>query len=248
MNKEFFEALNLLEKEKGIPVESLTEKIKSAISTAVKHNYGVADDHIVEIDAAKNRFYVALRKTVVSDITNPNTEILLADALKYDRKATVGSVVEVELETKQFGRIAAQAAKQVIRQGIKAAESKQLLSEYQSRQHDIVSAVVLKIDNKKGNVTLEIGRSEAILPKSEQVPDEQFRVGDRIKVYVEDVDDSERGPRIHISRKHPGLVRRCLKCRFPRYMTELLRLSRHRAKQAHAQKLQFTAEMKMLML
>lgn len=122
MNTEFFEALTLLEKEKGIPADYLLEKIKAAIAIAVKRDYGGSENGLVEIDPEKGKFQVAIRKTVVEAVESPNTEILLNDAYKYDKKAEIGSVVDIPLETKQFGRIAAQAAKHVIRQGIREAE------------------------------------------------------------------------------------------------------------------------------
>ena len=214
MNHEFFEALTMLEREKGIPVEYLVEKIKNAISIAVKRDLG-SEDNIVDIDPASETFYVAARKTVVKDVEDPMMEISENDARKYDKKAKVGDIVEIPLETKQFGRIAAQSAKHVIRQGIREAEKGQLLAEYQSRQNDIVSATVLRIDPRKGSATLEIGNSEAILPKSEQVPGEELHDGDKIKVYVVDVVSSEKGPRLMISRTHPGLVKRLFEMQVP---------------------------------
>ena len=214
MNHEFFEALSLLEKEKGIPAEYLIEKIQNAISIAIKRDLG-AEDNIVEIDPVTERFYVAVRKTVVEDVEDPALEISMVDALKLDRKVELGSMVQIPLETKQFGRIAAQSAKHVIRQGIREAEKGQLLQEYQSRQHDIVSASVLKLDPKRGSATLEIAGSEAILPKSEQVPTEELVEGKKIKVYVVDVLSTEKGPRLMISRTHPGLVKRLFEMNVP---------------------------------
>ncbi len=215
MNKEFFDALYMLEKEKGIPVTYLVEKISNAIAIAVKRDVGGSEDNIVEIDPETERFYVAIRKTVAEVVENPMLEISLEEALRYDKKAKVGDIVEIPLETKQFGRIAAQSAKHVIRQGIREAEKGQLLEEYQSRQHDIISAVVLRNDPRRGSVTLEISGSEAMLPKSEQVPGEELRDGDHIKVYVVDVVNSEKGPRLMISRTHPGLVKRLFEMNVP---------------------------------
>lgn len=214
MNTEFFEALTLLEKEKGISREYLLEKIRSAIAVAIKRDYDT-EDSIVEISPETGRFYVAFRKTVVGDVEDPATEISVEQARKFDRNAREGSIVEIPMETKKFGRIAAQAAKHVIRQGIREGEKNQLFQEYQSRQHDIVTATVMGIDERKGNITLEIGRSEAILPKSEQVPAERFREGERIKVYVVDVANHEKGPRLLISRTHPGLVKRLFEMQVP---------------------------------
>lgn len=214
MNTEFFEALTLLEKEKGISKEYLLEKIQTAISVAIKRDYET-EESIVEIDPDTGRFYVALRKLVVSDVENPATEIVFEQAQKFDRKAKIGDKVEIPMETRKFGRIAAQAAKHVLRQGIREGEKNQLFQEYQSRQHDIVTATVMRTDERKGNVTLEIGRSEAILPRSEQVPSEVFRDGERVKVYVVDVTNSEKGPRLMISRTHPGLVKRLFEMQVP---------------------------------
>ncbi len=214
-NSEFFEALSLMEKEKGIPAVLLAEKIATAIGNAIRRDMGASEDSIVEINPETGRFYVAMRKTVVDDVLDPAQEILPEEAAKYDSGAILGGTVEVPLDTKQFGRIAAQTAKHVIRQGIREVERGQLFAEYSSRQHDIVTATVLKTDEKKGNITLEIGKSEAVLPKSEQVPDEAFADGARIKVYVVDVVNGEKGPRIMISRTHPGLVKRLFEMEVP---------------------------------
>ena len=214
-NAEFFEALALLEKEKGIPRSLLAKKIATAIDNAIRRDMGASEDSVVDIDPDTGRFYVAMRKTVVEEVLDPAQEILPEEAAKYDSAATLGDTVEIPLDTKQFGRIAAQTAKHVIRQGIREVERGQLFDEYSSRQHDIVSATVLRTDPKKGNITLEIGRSEAILPKSEQVPGESFPDNAHIKVYVVDVVNGEKGPRIMISRTHPGLVKRLFEREVP---------------------------------
>ena len=214
-NQEFFEALAMMGQEKNIPVEYLVEKIKTAISLAVKKDPAGSEDCIVEIDPETKRFYVALRKTAVRELEDPATEITLEDALKYSPNAKEGDVVEIPLEPKKFGRIAAQAAKHVIRQGIREAEKGLLLEEYQSRQHDIVTATVLRSDPKREGVVLEIGNSEAILPKNEQVPGEELREGQKIRVYVMDVVTGEKGPRLKISRTHPGLVKRLFEMQVP---------------------------------
>ena len=215
MNNEFFEALGMLEKEKGIPASYLLEKIKNAIVIAVKKDWGANDNVIAEIDPDKGSFYVALRKEVVEEVFDPAIEILPEEAVKYDKMASLGGFVEVPLETKAFGRIAAQTAKHVIRQGIREAERGQMLQEFQSKEHEIVTAVVQRIDPKRGFATLEIGKSEAILPKSEQVPGETLAEGERIKVYVVDVAETEKGPKIMISRTHPGLVKRLFEMEVP---------------------------------
>ncbi len=215
INREFFEALSLLEKEKGIPVPYMVEKIKNAVSIAVKRDVNGGEDNIVEIDPTTARFFVAVRKHVVEQVEDSSIEIGLGQAQGVKSNAKLGDLIEIPLEPKQFGRIAAMSAKHVIRQGIREAERGQLLAEYQSKQCDIVTATVIKTDPRRGNVTVEIGRSEAILPKTEQVPGEQYKDGERIKVYVSDVVNGEKGPKIMISRIHPGLVKRLFEMNIP---------------------------------
>lgn len=214
-NAEFFEALKLLEKEKGISGDYLLEKIRAAIIIAVKRDYGGKENISVIMDPATNEFKVSLHKTVVEEIVDPDEEILPEQATKYSKKATVGDVVEIPLETKQFGRIAAQTAKHVIRQGIREAERGQQMQEFQRRNQELVTALVTRVDAKTGAATLEIGKAEAVLTKSEQIADEALKEGDRIKVYVVDVRDGEKGPRALISRTHPGLVKRLFEMEVP---------------------------------
>ncbi len=221
MNSEFFEALDLLEKEKGIPVEFMYEKIKNALVVAVKSNYKGNDNVVVNIDPVKKEFEVFLQKEVVPDEPDeerefdPNRQIFLSEARKVDAKAVEGDMVNIKLKTKEFGRIAAQTAKHVIRQGIREVERGQVLQEFQSRHQELVSAVVERIDPKTGAASLTIGKAEAILPKSEQVGDEELKEGDHIKVYVVDVKEGEKGPRAMISRTHPGLVKRLFETEVP---------------------------------
>ena len=214
---EFFEALKLLEKEKGIPAEYLLDKIRAAIVIAVKKDYGGEEENvIVRMDPATGEFRVALRKNVVEEITQPDSELLLDEALRYNKNARVGEFVDIELETKQFGRIAAQTAKHVIRQGIREAEHGKMREEIQSKNQEIVTAKVSRIDPETGDAIVEIGKSQELLLKSEQIPGEVLAPGDLIKVYVADVRDNlRRMPRATISRKHPGLVRRLFETEVP---------------------------------
>ena len=213
--QEFFEALALMGQEKGIPLEYLVEKIKTAIALAVKKDPAGSEESIVVIDPESKRFYVAMRKEVVEEVEDPATQITIEDAVKYDKKALVGDMVEIPLEPKKFGRIAAQSAKHVIRQGIREAEKGLLFQEFRSRQHDIVTGTVLRSDVKRGIVTLEIGSSEAVLLKSEQVPGEEFVDGQKVRVYVVDAQNGEKGPRLMISRTHPNLVKRLFEMQVP---------------------------------
>ena len=214
MNAEIFAALAQLEKERGIPQSYMIEKITQALVAAYKKDKdGYTDNVFVEVKDDDMHMYV--QKEVVDDVITPATEITLDAARKISKTAQLGDLVNVDVQTKAFGRIAAQTAKHVIRQGIREVERGQLFEEYSSRQHDIVTATVIKTDPKKGNVTLEIGKSEAILPKSEQVPGEELVEGQHVKVYVVDVRRSTRGPQILISRTHPGLVKRLFELEVP---------------------------------
>lgn len=215
MNKDFFEALSMLEREKGISAEYLLSKIENAVKIAVRRDFGGKDNVICDIDPEKQIFNVYIRKIVVEEITNPDMEMLLSEAQNYNPRAKIGDEVDIKLETKNFGRIAAQTAKHVIRQGIREGERGQIFQELQSRNQELVSALVLKIDNKTGNAVLEIGRAEAVLPKSEQVEGEILREGDRVKVYIVDVRDTEKGLKAMISRTHPGLVKRLFEMEVP---------------------------------
>lgn len=221
MNQEFFEALALLEKEKGIPAEFMIEKIKSAIGVAVKRSYNGNDDVLVIMEPAKNQFEVYLRKEVVDDVLpegeelDPDRQMFLTEARKIDGSVNVGDKVNIRLETKQFGRIGAQAAKHVIRQGIREVERGQVMQEFQSRNQELITATVERIDPRTGAASLMIGKAEAILPKAEQIGAENLKEGDHIKVYVVDVKESEKGPRAMISRTHPGMVKRLFETEVP---------------------------------
>ncbi|MEA5049867.1 MAG: transcription termination factor NusA [Oscillospiraceae bacterium] len=215
MNAEFFEALTMLEKERNVSADYLLEKIKNAIVIAVKRDYGGEDNIIVDIDPEKQTFKVAVRKEVVEQVEDPETQMTLEEAQNYRSRVKVGSTVDIPLKTKDFGRIAAQTAKHVIRQGIREAERSQLCEELQSKQGEIINATVMRIDPKKGAAVVEISGSEALLPKSEQVPTETLHEGDKIKVYVSDVAVTDRGPKIMISRTHPGLVKRLFEMEVP---------------------------------
>ncbi len=214
MNSEVFEALALLEKERGIPVDFMLDRIKKAIVTACKNSYG-NEDCVINMDPAKGTFEVYLRKTVVEDISDQGKEILLENAREIDPRTDIGEVVGVQLNTKEFGRIAAQTARNIIRQGIRDGERGQMMQEFQSKHQELVSALVERVDPRTGAATLMIGKAEAILPKSEQVGDEKLTEGDHIKVYVVDVKETEKGPRAMISRVHPDLVKRLFETEVP---------------------------------
>ena len=214
-NNEFFEALKFMEAEKGVPAQYIAEKISTAIVVAAKRDYNGSDVVRCDIDVEENKFRVYLVKTVVEEVMDENEELTLEQAQKYNKKAVIGDVVELDLDTKKFGRIVAQTAKHVIRQGIRDAEQGLVLAEFQSRHHEIVTAKVVNYDRQSGNTTLEIGKNEAVLPRNEKVADEEFTEGQLIKIYIVDVKVSEKGPKIMISRTHPGLVKRLFETEVP---------------------------------
>ena len=215
MNKEFFEAVRLLVEEKDIPADYLYEKIAAAIVVAAKHNYGGKDIVHCDIDPEKEKIKVYVTKNVVEEIEDPDTDILLEDAQKIRKSAKVGKTIDIPLKTKEFGRIIAQNAKHVIRQGIKEAERNKQLEEFQSKNQELITAKVNRIDPVTGSASLEIGKSVAILPKNEQIPGEELHEGENIKIFVVDVKESNKGPKIMISRTHPGLVRRLFETEVP---------------------------------
>ena len=215
MNKEFFAALELLEKEKGIPKEYMLEKIEAALVSAYKKEYGNNTNVRVLIDPAKEDVRIYQQKTVVEVVENPVAEISLEEARTIRKRYNVGDIVETEVKTKNFRRLSAGAAKSVIVQGIREGERKIAQDAYESKREEIITATVNKIDRETGNVILETGNGYATLLKTEQIPGETFMVGDRIKVYVLEVNRESRGPLVTLSRSHAGLVRRMFELEIP---------------------------------
>ncbi len=213
--KEFFAALKMMEEEKGVPQQYLAEKIANAIVVALRKDYGGNDIVTCTIDPEKMIFAVTVRKAVVDEIEDPISQILRDEAIKIDSKAVENGFVDIKLDTKQFGRIVAQTAKHVIRQGIREAERGQTMAEFQNHNRELLTAVVQQIDPRTGNATVTIGKVETILPKLEQVPGEELCEGDHIKVYVVDVKETDKGPKVMISRTHPGLVKRLFETEVP---------------------------------
>ena len=214
-NKELFEALRLLEKEKGIPVEYMITQIKRAIITACRNLYGGNENVEIKMDPEKSTFSVKLLKTVVEEVEDENYEISLEDAMVISKRAAVGKEVGIPLEPKQFGRIAVQTARSVIRQGIRDGEKDQMLVEFQSKSQEIATATVERVDPVTGNATLKFGNAVTVLPKSEQIEGDVLREGGTIKVYVAGVRETERGPKAIISRTHPDFVKRLFEKEVP---------------------------------
>ena len=215
MNKDFFEALDIIEKEKGINKEVLLEKITKAMEVAVEKDLGIEGNVSVMVDENKKNFVVSVVKTVVEDVYDPDTEISLEDAKKVKARVKLGQELAIPLKTKDFGYIAIGAAKNVIRQGIKEAEKAKVLEDMQGKTHEIVIGVVQRISEKSGAAIMQIGSNEFVLPKEEQLPGEEINVGDHVKVYVVDVLSTDRGPKIMLSRTHPGFVSRLFENEVP---------------------------------
>ena len=205
----------MLEKERGIPMDFMLEKIKKAIITGCKNNYDGNEDAVINIDESNGIFDVRLKKLVVNEVSTPGKEISLEDARLIDPNIGVGEQVNVELDTKQFGRIAAQTARNIIRQGLQDGERSQIKHEFESKRNQIISAKIEKIDSSTRAFTLRIGKAEFTLPYSEQIGTEQVKEGDFIKVYIFDVRDTEKGPRIMITRNSPLFVKKLFENEVP---------------------------------
>ncbi len=215
MNKEFFLALDMLEKEKGIPKEYMLEKIEAALLSACKKEYGPSTMVRVLVDPVKEDLKVYVQKEVVEEVTNPQCQISLEDAKAISRRYTLGKMVETEVKTKNVRRLSASAAKSVIIQGIREGERKVMQDAYESKRGEIITATVSKVFTDNGNVLVDTGNGFATLLKSEQIPGEEFMVGDKIKVFVMEVNKDTRGPIVTLSRSHAGLVRRMFELEIP---------------------------------
>ena len=215
VNKELFEALAALDRERGISQEYMIERLEAALLSAFRKEYHGNDNAVVKIDPLKQEAKIFKVYTVVETVLNPETEMTLADARAHDEKYQIGDTVEVEIKTRTFGRSAAQAAKQVIVQGIREAERGMIIREYEDKKEEIVSAVVVRVDPTTGNATLVIGKNEMVLFRHEQIPNETLQVGDRIKVFVTEIKKESRGPSVVLSRVHSGMVRRLFELEVP---------------------------------
>ena len=220
MNAEFFEAIEDIEKEKGIPREYMYDKIKQAMLAAFRRDNPECEDNVeIILEEDKKRIEMNVNKTVVDEVEDPSHEINLEAAKKISRRAKLGDVLPIPVETKKFGRIAAQAAKQVIIQGIREAERGIIYEEFTSKEHEILTGIVSHVEPRNGSVSIRIASNseftEAMLSPNERIKTENLTEGDRIKVYVVEVRNSTRGPQVLISRTHPGLVKRLFELEVP---------------------------------
>ena len=209
MNKELMEALDILEKEKEISKETLFDAIENSLMTACKNHFGKADNIKVEIDRDTCDFLCYAEKEVVptkEDVEDDCLQIALDDAKEISKKAKVGDILHVEIKSKEFGRIATMNAKNVILQKIREEERSVIFNQYYEKEHDVVTGVVQRYVGK--NISINLGKADAMLNESEQVKGEVFKPTERIKVYILEVKNTPKGPRINVSRTHPELVKR----------------------------------------
>lgn len=213
MNAEFIDALEEIEKEKGISKEIIFDALESALISSYKKNFGSSQNVEVEIDRATGRVRVVAKKTVVEEVKDDLLEINVEEAREIDDKYQIGDIVIVEVTPKNFGRIAAQTAKQVVIQRIKDAERDVIYDEFINRENEIITGMIQRIS--KNNVYIDLGKTEGILPPTEQIEGEVYNQGDRIKLIILEVKKTTKGPQIILSRSHPGLVKRLFELEVP---------------------------------
>ncbi len=222
MNREFIKAIEDLEKEKQISKDVLIDAIESALVSAYKKNYGTSQNVHVNIDREEGDIDVLMCKDVVEEVEDDMYQISLEDAREFDPRYEVGDVVEWQVTPRDFGRIAAQTAKQVVVQRIREAERGMVYDDYSQRQGELITGTVQRISG--GTIFVNMGRTEGILAVSEQVPGEHYQINDRIKVYIMDVRRTTKGPQVFLSRSHPGLVRRLFELEVPEIEDGVVRI------------------------
>ena len=218
--KEFFAAISDIEREKGIPKSYMIDKITQALIAAYKRDHvGITDNVVVDADEEKCQVRMYVKKEVVEAVDNPHTEIALADAKRALPRVQLGDVLRIEIKPKNFGRIAAQTARQVIVQGMREAERGMIFDAFSSKEHEILTGVVTRVDERNGSVSVRLTSgsefTDTFLSAGEQVKGEVIHEGDRIRVYVVEVRQANRGPQVMISRTHPGLVKRLFELEVP---------------------------------
>ena len=216
---EIFAALAMLEKERGIPQDFMMNKIVQALTTAYKRDHEGVENVVVEVNEEKRDLKMFVQKEIVEEVENPASQISLEEAKRISAKNELGGMVNFPVESVEFGRIAAGNGKQVIIQGLREAEHGMIYDEWGSKQHEILTGTVSRIDPRSGNVYLRIGTgneaTEGILSLNEQVSTESYTEGQLLKVYLVEVRRSTRGPQVMISRTHPGLVKRLFELEVP---------------------------------
>ncbi|MBQ1248856.1 MAG: transcription termination/antitermination protein NusA [Selenomonadales bacterium] len=213
MNAEFMLAFEALGKEKGIAPEILFDAIEAALISAYKRNFSSAQNVRVSLDRETGEIHVYARKTIVEQVEDDRLEISLADARKINPGYMEEDILEIEVTPRDFGRIAAQTAKQVVVQRIREAERGIIYEEFSNRSSDILTGIIQRIEQK--NVFIDLGKTEAVLPPTEQMIGEEYALGNRVKTYIIEVKKTSKGPQIMVSRTHPGLLKRLFELEVP---------------------------------
>ncbi|MBT9141180.1 MAG: Transcription termination/antitermination protein NusA [Dehalococcoidia bacterium] len=213
MNEDFLAAMTAIEKEKGVKKEILFDAIEAALVSAYKRNFNAAANVRVLLNRESGEIKVLTRLVVVAEVFHAQLEISLSDAREIDLNYQLGDMVEKEVTPKNFGRIAAQTAKQVVIQRIREAEREMVFDEYIDREEDIITGIVQRIEQK--NIIVDLGKAEAVLSATEQMPSDEYKQGERIKAYINEVRKTTKGPQIFISRTHPGLLKRLFELEVP---------------------------------
>ena len=213
MNQDFIDALHEIEKEKGISTDVIFDALESALISSYKKNFGSAQNVLVDINKESGKVLVYSTKDVVEVVNDPYLEISLDDAKKLSDKHAVGDLIKIEITPKDFGRIAAQTAKQVVIQRIKDAERDVIYDDFINRENEIITGLIQRIS--KNNVFIDLGKTEGILPPVEQIEGEEYEQGDRLKLIIIEVKKTTKGPQIVLSRSHPSLVKRLFELEIP---------------------------------
>ncbi len=242
MGNELLDALYILENEKGISREVLIDAIESALISAYRRNFNQAQNVRIDLNLGKGTMRVFARKDVVDEVFDSRLEISVEEARAIDPNYQLEDVVEMEVTPKDFGRIAAQTAKQVVTQRVREAERGIIYAEFIDREEDIMTGIVQRQDSRF--IYVSLGKIEALLPVNEQMPNEQYKPHDRIKVFITKVEKTSKGPQIFVSRSHPGLLKRLFEIEGLKFSMEQSRSSQLPAKQATVQKSPCTPIMK----
>ncbi|MBM7572062.1 transcription termination factor NusA [Aquibacillus albus] len=213
MSSELFDAIQYLEKEKGINKDVLMEALEAALISAYKKNFKSATNVRVDLNEETGSMHVFARKEVVEEVEDKQQQISLEEATQVSPTYEIGDVIEIEVTPKDFGRIAAQAAKQVVTQRVREAERGVIFSEYIDREEDVMTGIIQRKDPRF--IYVNLGKVEARLPESEQMPTDEYHIHDRLKVFITKVENTNKGPQIFISRSHPGLLKRLFEMEVP---------------------------------
>ncbi|SDJ71676.1 transcription termination factor NusA [Sediminibacillus albus] len=213
MSSELFDAIDYLEKEKGIDKDILMEALEAALISAYKKNFKSATNVRVDLNEQTGSMHVYARKDIVEEVEDSLQQVSIEEAKQKDPNYEIGDVIEVEVTPKDFGRIAAQAAKQVVTQRVREAERGVIFSEYADREEDVMTGIIQRKDPRF--IYVNLGKIEARLPEGEQMPAEHYEVHDRLKVLVTKVENTNKGPQIYVSRTHPGLLKRLFEMEVP---------------------------------